>query len=440
VTKLLYRNDDRPTGPLPPPQKAEQRAALYRLLAFIAAAALAAVVTQTYRTVLVIVALIVMIMLHEFGHFVMAKRAKMKVTEFFVGFGPRLWSTRRGETEYGVKALVAGGYVRIIGMSNLEDVAPEDEPRTYRQATFGSRLSTICAGSVMHFIIAFVLLIGINAFVGVVHSEPVGARVHSVSAFKTGPSPAQLAGLKPGDRILTADGKRLSADDLTSYIRERPSRPIVLDVLRGTNRITLTVTPVDLATVQLKAKSLAPTDVKPSDHVGFVGVEVAAPSHIEKTSNPVIAVARAGRDVGDITWLSMRGLADIVSFHGIHSYSDQITGHTPTHATQDQPRFLSPVGFVRVASEAADVGLRPVLYLLVAINIFVGIFNMLPLPPFDGGHAAVAIYEWARSRRGRRYQVDMAKLLPITYGVVMLLMFVAVASLYLDIVHPLSLQ
>ncbi len=202
MTQLVQRPDD--AKPKPPPTADEQREALRRLLTVLAAGVLAAIATRTTKTVLVIVAVMVMIMLHEFGHFAMAKRAGMKVTEFFLGFGPRLWSIRRGETEYGVKAIVlAGGYVRILGMSNLEEVDPEDEPRTYRAARYRKRLSVVVAGSVMHFIIAFVLLFALNSLVGVIRAEPTGAEVREIIGFKNGVrSPAQQAGMRPGDKIL----------------------------------------------------------------------------------------------------------------------------------------------------------------------------------------------------------------------------------------------
>src|SRR5204863_5355715 len=110
------------------------------------------------RTAIAIIfGLIVMVMLHEAGHYYTAKRSGMKVTEFFLGFGPRLWTFRKGETEYGVKAIPAGGYVRIIGMTNMEEVDPADEPRTFRQGTPGKRLAVILAGVTVNFIIAFVL-------------------------------------------------------------------------------------------------------------------------------------------------------------------------------------------------------------------------------------------------------------------------------------------
>ena len=131
---------------------AEQRSALARLALIVGAGILAALVTGTTRTVAVVLAIIVMIMLHELGHFAMAKWAGMKVTEYFLGFGPKLWSVRRGETEYGVKAIPAGGYVKIPGMTNLEKVDPADEPRTYRQKPFWRRLSVAVAGSVVHFL------------------------------------------------------------------------------------------------------------------------------------------------------------------------------------------------------------------------------------------------------------------------------------------------
>src|SRR5207244_2472020 len=134
-------------SPPPPTEELSPRAGLVRLLVAVAAVVVITLITGTFSTTAVIVAILVMIMLHEFGHFVTAKAAGMKVTEFFVGFGPRLWSVRKGETEYGVKALPLGGYVRILGMHNLDKVAPEDAPRPYRQKPYWRRLSAARAGS-----------------------------------------------------------------------------------------------------------------------------------------------------------------------------------------------------------------------------------------------------------------------------------------------------
>src|SRR5436190_4891279 len=111
-----------------------------------------------WQLLLVVVSIVVMIVLHELGHYIAAKKSGMKVTEFFLGFGPKLWSYRRGETEYGVKAIPAGAYVRIIGMNNLEEVPPEDEARTYRQQSYPKRLLVVSAGSGMHFLLALLCL------------------------------------------------------------------------------------------------------------------------------------------------------------------------------------------------------------------------------------------------------------------------------------------
>ncbi|MDQ3107467.1 MAG: site-2 protease family protein, partial [Actinomycetota bacterium] len=221
-----------------PPTPAEQRSALVRLLVVLAAAAFATVATGTTKTVLVVVALITMIMLHELGHYLTARWGGMKVTEFFVGFGPRLWSVRKGETEYGVKALPIGGYVKIIGMHNLDVIEdPADEPRTYRQKPFLRRLSVAVAGSTMHFIIAFLLFFVVNTFVGV---PTVTNRIGGLVTLDGVESPAQAAGLEVGDTIAAIDGQRFTEwDDVKTYISDRPGAPLALTVVRDGREVAL---------------------------------------------------------------------------------------------------------------------------------------------------------------------------------------------------------
>src|SRR5438270_13747000 len=161
MTQLLQKRE--PTGP----ENIDNRERLVRLAYFVAIVLILAIVTGFSPFLGVIFALIAIVMLHEFGHFLTAKWAGMKVTEYFFGFGPKLWSVRRGETEYGIKALPLGGYVRIIGMNNLEQVDPADEPRTYRQQSFPKRMAVAVAGSFMHFVMAFILLFVLWAAVGV---------------------------------------------------------------------------------------------------------------------------------------------------------------------------------------------------------------------------------------------------------------------------------
>ena len=181
-----------PVLPSAPPENSRRNLAI--LILSLAAIVLVASITNWIGGLIVIVALFAIVMLHEAGHFVMAKRAGMKVTEFFVGFGPRLWSVRKGETEYGIKALPLGGYVRIVGMSNLEQVDPADEPRSYRQQGFGDRMGVAVAGSAVHMILAFLLLVVLLTTVGI-YGQP-----RAIKEF-TENSAAEAAGLQVGDRI-----------------------------------------------------------------------------------------------------------------------------------------------------------------------------------------------------------------------------------------------
>src|SRR5947209_10576617 len=148
------------------PGTIDNRERLLRLGYFVAIVLVLAVVTGFSPFLGVIGALVAIVMLHEFGHFVTAKWAGMKVSEYFFGFGPRLWSIRKGETEYGIKAIPVGGYVRILGMNNLEQVDPADEPRTYRQKSYPRRLLVAVAVSTMHFVIDFFMIVMIWAAVG----------------------------------------------------------------------------------------------------------------------------------------------------------------------------------------------------------------------------------------------------------------------------------
>src|SRR5579862_3228824 len=161
--------------------------------------------------VIFVFALLISVMLHELGHFLTAKKFHMKVTQFFVGFGQTLWSTRRGETEYGIKALPLGGYVKITGMTALEDVDPEDEPRSFRRQPAWQRLIVMFAGSFMHFALAFVLLFGLAAGLGLADDNTtaiglvdscvpasVSALNHASCKDSLGVSPAKLAGLRAG--------------------------------------------------------------------------------------------------------------------------------------------------------------------------------------------------------------------------------------------------
>ncbi len=418
------------TPPAPEPTAEEQRRALTRLCLVLGAGAMVAVLTGVTRTVLVILAFVAMIMIHELGHFVTAKWAGMKVTEYFLGFGPRLWSVRKGETEYGVKAIPLGGYVKIPGMVNVEKVDPADEARTYRQKPYWRRMSVAVAGSFTHFVMAFFLLYALFVAVGMEEEVP---RVGSVSELESGPSPAQAADLRVGDRLVSYDGVEFTSfEKMAGYIRQRPGRPIEFVVEREGRRLTLPITPADRSTVNIKGDPPGP---RPSEPTGFVGI---GPAFGVEKSGPIEGIGKSASQLGRITVETVKGLGAMFSPSGVSSYGRQLVESPSASGPSDgtEPRFLSPLGFGRLASQAAAEGWQEVLLLLVLINVFVGMFNMVPLLPFDGGHVAIATYERLRSRRGRRHHADVTKAMPVFYAVVVLLVFIAVSSLYLDAVQP----
>ena len=186
-------------------------------------------VLGSVSAVIVVIALLVMIFMHELGHYLTAKSAGMKVTEFFLGFGPRIWSFHKGETEYGLKAIPAGAYVRIIGMHNLDPVAPEDEPRAYKNQPYWRKMSVASAGSMMHFIMAVVLLFCLFAFYG--QQQNSVWTVGSLSRLgDTQTSPAIAAGLKVGDKIVSVDGIPVSDfDHAVELIQARPGQTIAIE-------------------------------------------------------------------------------------------------------------------------------------------------------------------------------------------------------------------
>jgi len=191
---------------------------LVRLGLAVAALIALSVATGTFAIAAFVMAVVVIVMLHELGHFVTAKRAGMKVTEYFLGFGPRLWSVRKGETEYGVKAIPLGGYVKIIGMSNMEkDINPADEPRTYRQGSYRSRVIVALAGIFTHFLIAFLLLMVLWTVVGVPNVDRASLRQVEPNG------PADQAGFQVGDRVVSVDG-RTEWGNIRTYLRDHPGQ------------------------------------------------------------------------------------------------------------------------------------------------------------------------------------------------------------------------
>lgn len=374
--------------------------------------------------VIVVSAIFAMIMFHELGHYVTAKWAGMKATDFFVGFGPVIWATQRGETRWGVRAFPIGGYVRVIGMNNLEEVAPEEEGRTYRAKSYWQRVRFACAGTATHFIIAFVLMIAFLAFCGKAQVSTTIDSVERHAPTGGGPSAAVAAGIHKGDRLVSIDGHPIKKwDDAKQFIHDSANKQINVVVERNGKQLAMPVTP-----------ALATQDGKP---VGVIGIVAA----VEKVKDHSPAVVwHSATELKTLTVESTKGLFNLGTPENVKSYGKQLTKTGPADPTTDGNRLLSPVGLFRLAGAAFKAGPAAVLTLLIAINIFVGIFNMLPLPPFDGGHVAVATYEEIMSRiKGRRHMLDMNKMLPIAYAIVVALVLLSASALWLDIRHPFQL-
>jgi membrane-associated protease RseP (regulator of RpoE activity) len=396
------------------PETGGRQAAVTALLLLAGIVLLAFVRPRLAGTIGVLAAIIAMIMLHELGHFVMAKRAGMKVTEFFLGFGPRLWSIRKGETEYGVKAIPAGGYVRIIGMSNVDEVDPADEERTYRAKPYRHRLGVAVAGSTMHFLIATLLLLTVYAAVGIPSARPIIEQI-------VPDSPAQHSDFRVGDRIVAVNGVAVKTwEDIPNYVQTHGESQLVFTVIhKGTN---------ERADVSLKPRAET-VDGKQVPRVGI------GPEQYLQTKPIPSAVSTTLTEMPKFMWQTIKALGGIFSPNGIENYGHLLSGK----GGDNNNRLLSPVGAARVAGEAVDNGWGSVLMFLFAINIFVGIFNMVPLLPLDGGHVAIATYEKIASKvKGRRVQVDVQRLMPITAAVLAVLVVMGLSALYLDIFRPVS--
>jgi membrane-associated protease RseP (regulator of RpoE activity) len=390
--------------------------------------------------VIFLVALLFSVMLHETGHFVMAKRFGMKVTRYFVGFGPTLWSTRRGETEYGIKALPLGGFVKIIGMHSLDDVEdPADEPRSFRRKPAWQRIVVLCAGSFMHFVLAFLLIFSLALGIGISNDNTtqLGTVSKCVAANTTQlnkgtctasdqASPAKLAGLRVGDQVTAFNGKPVSNwNQLGDAIRKAPAgSDAAITVKRGGQTLTLHAT---LATVSGRSGA-------------YLGI---APTVVFQTANPVRAVQYAGSAFGQVLAGSAKAVAALPG--ALPKLFSKDRGSTAAGQVSSVVGAAEATG----AAVAANVGWQYkvsfVLLLIASLNIFVGAFNMLPLLPLDGGHVAVIVWEriraWFARLRGRPDPglVDMAKVLPVSFSIFMVLVFFSVAIVLADIVNPLNI-
>ena len=389
-----------------------------------------------------VVVLVASIMLHEAGHFLTAKHYGMKATRFFLGFGPTLWSFRRGETEYGVKAIPAGGFVKIVGMTPLEDIEPGDEDRAFYLQPARQRAVVLSAGSIVHIVISLVLTYLVLVFVGDFSAGRTAVVVTNVPrcvvtdvnhpACKPGDVPSPSRGrLQPGDKIVSADGARVThTDGLKPHVHA--GQPVTLDVIRDGRHVTVTVDPVAV-TQTVKGKTTT---------VPYIGIELAAEND-PPSIGALAAVPTTFSTMGEYFSETVQGLGRIPATIG-----DVLSGR------QRGPNDVgSVVGAARVSGQVAGNGGLPVsvrlgefLLLMAGLNFFIGVFNMLPLLPLDGGHVAILAYEEGRSRLYRAMgrhdpgRVDLNKVMPVTYAVFVAIVAMSAILLYADIFRPINLN
>jgi membrane-associated protease RseP (regulator of RpoE activity) len=361
-----------------------------------------------------VVGLLVSVFLHELGHFSTARLTGMKSTQFFMGFGPRVWSTTRGEVEYGVRALPLGAFVRIIGMNNVDDVPIEDEPRAYRSKSYPRRMLVITAGSLMHMVIALVLFFGL--FVTSGREQATGQA--TIRGLDTSSSPAYNAGLREGDVLVSLGGLALTDYESVSGTVQKFEAGDSVDVVYVRDGVEKSVevilgehpTEKDRAYLGVYA-----------DDWGWVRL------------GPVAALTESVKDIGRTIVDSVKGV--VVALNPMNSIRHLTNSDEATIET----RPTTVVGISQVGGDIGESdGIKGILALLASVNVFVGVFNMFPLLPFDGGHAAIATYERIRSRKGVRYQADINKMVPVATFVVGLLAILLLTGLYLDITQPLG--
>ena len=389
-----------------------------------------------------VVALLFSVMVHEAGHFLTARRFDMKVTEFFLGFGKRIWSFTRGETEFGIKAIPAGGYCRIVGMSVNEEMEESDRGRAFYLASAPKRLIVLGAGSFLHFVLGFLILVLLLAGIGTTTiSNKIGEVAPCIISNSTGaadakcapdapPSPAKISGLMVGDRITAINGTSIKEwSAAVSKIRNSPNKEITLTIKRGASSLTIPITP---GTRALDGKT-----------IGVIGIS----NTLENRKLPIL---KAVTNSGSLTWDLLKSSA--TSLASLPTKIPALFRQTLFHEKRDATGLVGVVGVARVSAQTASdpklanrEKIATFLLIISSLNIFVGLFNLLPLLPLDGGHMAVAVIDGLRRARAKRKgrpapsEIDVERLLPLTMVVFTILAALSLLLLAADIFNPINL-
>lgn len=371
-----------------------------------------------------VVALLFSVMVHEFGHYITARKFGMWVSEFFVGFGKRIWSVQRGETEFGVKAIPAGGYCKIEGMAPNDEMPEGEEGRAFYKASSGKKLIVLGAGSFLHFVLGFVLLFTLFAGIGTNQVLPVIREVVPNSA-------AQAAGIQAGDEILAINGTKVREwyKDVEA-IRASKGADLNLEINRNGEVLTI-----------LTNARLTEIDGTKRYVLGIIN-DVGL-----KRSGVLLSLKNSAIVTKDFLTESVRSLGKLPE------KIPALWGATVRGEERDANGLVGVVGVARVSGEAVGSDkltpmerLATFVLIVASLNIFVGIFNLLPILPLDGGHMAVAIADeirafFARLRgRPRPAPIDVTVLTPITMVVFVVLATLTLLLLVADVINPVTLN
>ncbi len=360
--------------------------------------------------ILVVLFIAFMIMTHEAGHFLAAKAVGIKPETFSLGFGPEIVGWDRGGTRYSIKWIPAGGSVKILGMNPDEEVPEELKQFGYYEAPCWKRAVVVVAGSFVHICVALFIFylifwpVGYKVLTGQIGEVQKTVKLSSGEVLD---GPAYEAGMKRGDLIQSVDGKAVDDwSELSGALQSRPGEEVTLKVKRGGEVFTANAKLLDI------------------DGRGILGVKVDQNATFSKKSNPVIAVGQAFKEMARVSVALFKGLGSLFSVKTLK----ELVGVTPR--TQESPQSI--VGATRMTFQAAGQGISVFLYVVAYLFFFLAIFNLLPLPPFDGGHLLIIVIEKVFHKK-----IDVRKLMPIAWVVIIVLSLVAMRLAMLDIFNPL---
>ena len=372
-----------------------------------------------------VVALLVSVMIHEFGHYLTARKFGMRVSEFFLGFGTRIWSRQRGETEFGIKAIPAGGYCRIEGMTPDDQMPDGEEGRAFYRASAGKKLIVLGAGSFLHFLLGYLLLFILLSGVGVNQVLPVIDSVVPNSA-------AAAADFQKGDEIVAINGDRnIKWQSQLDKIRNSQGKELIFTINRGGTEIDIAAAP-----------RMTNIDDGTSRYVLGIINEFGT-----KRLTPIASIS----DAAELTWTFTSASAKALV--QLPTKIPALWGQTFGGQERDENGLVGVVGVARVSGQVSSSGelttsqrIGTFILIVASLNIFVGLFNLLPILPLDGGHMAVAIADAFRAfiarLRGRPAPaaIDIKVLTPITAVVFVVLAALTVLLLIADIVNPILLN